>query len=208
MTASAASCRCARRRRRPSDTTVVERDDTEQAHLCLGWRSLANGDDDRWAMSVANQVLGGGMASRLFQEVREERGLAYSVYSHPTAFEDSGYLTIYCGTAPKRAREALAGDRRRRGARCSPTASRSPSWRWRPATSRGRCCSASRTAAGAWVGSGGSLMQRDRITTVDEHVERLRAVTTDDVGRVLHRVLDAPRALAAVGPFEVDELVG
>ena len=58
-------------------------------------------------MSVANQVLGGGMASRLFQEVREERGLAYSVYSHPTAFEDSGYLTIYCGTAPKRAREAL-----------------------------------------------------------------------------------------------------
>ena len=87
---------------------VVEHDDTEQAHLSLGWRSLANRDDDRWALSVANQVLGGGMASRLFQEVREERGLAYSVYSHPTAFADSGYLTIYCGTAPKRAREALA----------------------------------------------------------------------------------------------------
>src|SRR5688572_10115270 len=87
---------------------VVEHDDTEQAHLSLGWRSLTNQDDDRWALSFANQVLGGGMASRLFQEVREERGLVYSVYSHPTAFEDAGYLTIYCGTAPKRARETLA----------------------------------------------------------------------------------------------------
>ena len=55
----------------PVERVIVERDDTEQAHLCLGWRSLSTGDDDRWAMSVANQVLGGGMASRLFQEVRE-----------------------------------------------------------------------------------------------------------------------------------------
>ena len=137
----------------PVERVIVERDDTEQAHLCLGWRSLSTGDDDRWAMSVANQVLGGGMASRLFQEVREARGLAYSVYSHPTAFEDSGYLTIYCGTAPKRAREALeviddvvtvgAGRGHHRGV----------SWPSRPGTWRARCCSVSRTAAGAWVGS-------------------------------------------------------
>src|SRR3546814_4682245 len=50
---------------------IVEHDDTEQANLCLGWRSLAALDDDRWAMAVANQILGGGMASRLFQEIRE-----------------------------------------------------------------------------------------------------------------------------------------
>ena len=55
---------------------------------------------------------------------------------------------------------------------------------------------------------GRSLMQRDRITTIDEHVARLRAVSIADVSRVLHRVLDGPRALAAVGPFEVDELIG
>jgi predicted Zn-dependent peptidase len=51
-------------------------------------------------------------------------------------------------------------------------------------------------------------MQRDRIVTIDEHVERLRAVTADDVARVLHRVLDTPRSLAAVGPFEAEDLVG
>jgi len=191
----------------PVATTIVERDDTEQAHLCLGWRSLSNVDEDRWAMSVANQVLGGGMASRLFQEVREERGLAYSVYSHPSAFEDSGYLTIYCGTAPKRAREALK-------VIDDVVAS---------VLSEGITESELAVAAGYLEGSmllgledsggrmgrlGRSLMQRDRIVTIDEHVERLRAVTTADVGRVLHRVLDTPRALAAVGPFEVDDLVG
>jgi predicted Zn-dependent peptidase len=186
---------------------IVERDDTEQAHLCLGWRSLSAGDDDRWAMSVANQVLGGGMASRLFQEVREERGLAYSVYSHPTAFEDSGYLTIYCGTAPKRAREAL-------DVIDDVVAS---------VLVDGITDAELAVAAGYLEGSmllgledsggrmgrlGRSLMQRDRITTIDEHVERLRAVSASDVSRVLHRVLDGPRALAAVGPFEVSELVG
>ena len=55
---------------------------------------------------------------------------------------------------------------------------------------------------------GRSLMQRSRIVTIDEHVERLRAVTTADVSRVLHRVLDSPRSLAAVGPFAADDLVG
>jgi predicted Zn-dependent peptidase len=191
----------------PVARVIVERDDTEQAHLCLGWRSLSTDDDDRWAMSVANQVLGGGMASRLFQEVREARGLAYSVYSHPTAFEDSGYLTIYCGTAPKRAREALE-------VIDDVVAS---------VLDEGITEGELAVAAGYLEGSmllgledsggrmgrlGRSLMQRDRITTIDEHVARLRAVSIADVSRVLHRVLDGPRALAAVGPFEVDELIG
>ena len=94
-----------------------------------GGAALDVDDDDRYALAVANQVLGGGMASRLFQEVREERGLAYAVYSHPSAYTDTGCLTIYCGTAPKRARETLAvidgvveglladGDHRRRAGR-------------------------------------------------------------------------------------------
>lgn len=185
---------------------LVERDDTEQAHLCLGWRSLDALDEDRWAMAVANQILGGGMASRLFQEVREDRGLAYSVYSHPSAYSDSGYLTIYCGTAPKRAPEALvviddvvAG-----------------------IVEDGVTADELRVAAGYLEGSmllgledsggrmgrlGRGLMHSDHITTVDEHVARLRAVTTDDVQRVLRHVLGGPRALAAVGPFDAEDLV-
>jgi len=186
-------------------SVVVERDDTEQAHLCLGWRSLDYADDDRWAMSVANQVLGGGMASRLFQEVREERGLAYSVYSHPTAFADSGYLTIYCGTAPKRAREALAviDD-----VVATVLADGITETELRVAAGylEGSMLLGLEDSGGRMGRLGRSLMQRDRITTIDEHVARLRAVTIDDVARVLHRVLDSPRALAAVAPFDAEHL--
>ncbi len=186
---------------------AVTRDDTEQAHLCLGWRSLASDDPDRWAMAVANQILGGGMASRLFQEVREERGLAYSVYSYPTAFEDSGYLTVYLGTAPKRAREALRVVDDVVAAIVNDGVTESE-----------RAIAAGYLEGSMLLGledSGGrmgrlgrSLMQRGQITTIDEHVERLRAITTEDVSRVLRRVLLGPRALAAVGPFEADQLVG
>jgi predicted Zn-dependent peptidase len=191
----------------PVPAVVVEEDDTEQAHLCLGWRSLDVDDDDRWAMAVGNQILGGGMASRLFQEVREERGLAYSVYSHPTAFEDSGYLTVYCGTAPQRAREALGviddviagvlAD----GVTDTELAVAS-------GYLEGSMLLGLEDSGGRMGRLGRSLMQRDRIITIDEHIARIREVTTADVSRVLHRVLDAPRALAAVGPFGSAELVG
>jgi predicted Zn-dependent peptidase len=182
-------------------TVVIEHDDTEQANLSLGWRSLSADDDDRWALAVANQILGGGMASRLFQEVREERGLAYSVYSHISSYADSGYLTVYCGTAPSRAPEALAVIERVVA----------------EVLQRGVTPRELEVAAGYLEGStllgledtggrmgrlGRSLMQRDSITTIDEHVARLRAVTPADVDRVLHAVLDGPRVLAAVGPFE------
>ena len=74
----------------------------------MAWRGLAGNDPDRYALMVANQVLGGGMSSRLFQEVREERGLAYTVFSSPASYVDAGVLTLYAGTAPARLPELLA----------------------------------------------------------------------------------------------------
>ena len=73
----------------------------------LGMRALPALDPDRYALTVLNQALGGGMSSRLFQEVREERGLAYSVYSYRAAYDDTGFLAIYAGTAPERVHETL-----------------------------------------------------------------------------------------------------
>ncbi len=72
--------------------------DTEQAHLCLGYKGLPVGHADIYSLIVLNNVLGGSMSSRLFQEVREQRGLAYSVYSYHSSYKDSGMLTIYGGT--------------------------------------------------------------------------------------------------------------
>jgi len=72
--------------------------ETEQAHLCLGYEGLAVDDSKLTAMLLINSVLGGGMSSRLFQEVREKQGLAYSVFSYHLTYLDSGLLTIYAGT--------------------------------------------------------------------------------------------------------------
>lgn len=80
---------------------------TEQNHICLSLPGCSMKDDRQYAMILLNNAIGGGMSSRLFQEIREKRGLAYSVYSYHTAYIDSGLFTIYTGTAPKQTEEVL-----------------------------------------------------------------------------------------------------
>jgi len=80
---------------------------TEQHHICLAFPGCSIHDPRQTAMLVLNNVIGGSMSSRLFQEIRENRGLAYSVYSYHTAYEDSGLFTIYTGTAPEQTSEVL-----------------------------------------------------------------------------------------------------
>ncbi len=72
----------------------------EQVHLCIGFKGLPVGHPDRYAAYVLNTILGGGVSSRLFQEIREKRGLAYTIYSHLSSFLDGGTLTVYAATRP------------------------------------------------------------------------------------------------------------
>jgi predicted Zn-dependent peptidase len=81
--------------------------DTEQAYVLLGSSGLSLRDDDRYALSVLDTILGGGMSSRLFQEVREKRGLAYSVYSFQQSYRDAGLFGVYAGTSPDRVQECV-----------------------------------------------------------------------------------------------------
>jgi predicted Zn-dependent peptidase len=82
-------------------------DDTEQIHIVMGTRSLPRLDDDREALDVVNHVFGGGLSSRLFEEIRERRGLAYSVYSGVSAYADSGAFQMYAGTQPEHGDEVI-----------------------------------------------------------------------------------------------------
>jgi predicted Zn-dependent peptidase len=77
---------------------ITRKKETEQAHLCIGFEGLKVGHDDIYNLILMNNILGGSMSSRLFQDVREQKGLAYSVFSYHSAFEDSGVVTIYGGT--------------------------------------------------------------------------------------------------------------
>lgn len=80
------------------DNKLSRKKETEQAHLCIGYNGLQIGHDDIYSLIILNNVLGGSMSSRLFQDVREQRGLAYSIFSYHSAFLDNGLLTIYGGT--------------------------------------------------------------------------------------------------------------
>ena len=86
---------------------IVEDRPTEQAHLVLGMPGLSRQDDRRYALAVLNNAVGGGMSSRLFQEVRERRGLAYSVYSYSSHHHDTGMFGVYAGCAPGKVDEVL-----------------------------------------------------------------------------------------------------
>jgi predicted Zn-dependent peptidase len=143
----------------------------EQSHVVLGARALRRDDPDRFALAVVDQVLGGGMSSRLFQEVREKRGLAYSVFSYRSAFEETGALAVYCATAPERVDETLdvvRGELDRLvadgGVTESPPRAISPGrWRcrWR---ARRVACTASGAASSRWARSRASTGWSSRST--------------------------------------------
>jgi len=88
-----------------SGTVVAIDDDTEQVHMVVGGRSLRRLDPDREALDIANHVFGGGLSSRLFDEIRERRGLAYSVFSTASAYADTGAWSVYAGSVPEHAAE-------------------------------------------------------------------------------------------------------
>lgn len=87
--------------------TSIRRKATEQSHFCIGLPGVAVGDPQIYSYNLLNNLLGGNMSSRLFQEVREERGLAYSVFSYHSAYSDTGLFTIYAGTAPGQENEVI-----------------------------------------------------------------------------------------------------
>ncbi len=193
-------------RRPPSQDPVpviaVERSG-EQTHIALGWRSLPAGHPDRYALAVANQVLGGGLSSRLFQEIREKRGLAYSVWSSPSPASDAGQFTAYVGTAPEQAATVLELLDREVGR----------------LVAEGITEGERDIAVGCLSGSlvlgledtasrlgriGGLMSALGRVVSVEEDVAGLRAVTVADVAAVVDQVLGAPRSVAVVGPLEGD----
>jgi predicted Zn-dependent peptidase len=78
----------------------VKRKETEQVHMCIGFPGIRHGEESLYSLLTLNNILGGGMSSRLFQKVREELGLAYSIYSYPTSYKDTGLFAIYAASGP------------------------------------------------------------------------------------------------------------
>jgi predicted Zn-dependent peptidase len=178
---------------------TVERP-TEQAHLILGLPGVSRHDERRWALSVLSTALGGGMSSRLFQEVREKRGLAYSVYSYTSGYADLGLFGIYAGCQPRRVGEVLKICRDELGRVADHGLTDEEL-----ANSVGQLCGS--TVLG--LEDTGSLMMRigkselcwGEQLSVDDMLARFAAVTPDQVREVAAEVLGHRPSLAAIGPF-------
>ncbi|MBA2327420.1 MAG: insulinase family protein [Actinobacteria bacterium] len=176
---------------------------TEQAHVVLGMRGLSRHDPDRYALTVLNQAFGGGMASRLFQEVRERRGLAYSVYSYRSSFADTGAVAIYMGTAPGRVEEALAVVDGELGRLVADHGITDAELDAAKGHLKGSIALSLESSISRMHRIGSSELTLGEIPTLDEVVARVDAVGPDDIARIVDRVFGrGERTLAVVGPFE------
>ncbi len=192
---------------RPPERVAVVEQDTEQAHLVMGVRALDRDHADRYTEGVLEHALGGGLSSRLWQSVREERGLAYSIYSFRNGYAGTGALGVYAGTGPEHLGEVLelvvtvfdnlAAD--------------------------GITQRELEVAQGHLVGEmalsledsgarmsriGRALLVHGHAAPVAEYEAAVRAVTVDDVRRVAAQILSGPRSLAVVGPVTESAVAG
>jgi len=185
---------------RGSPLTVVRRP-IEQANLLLGVAGLAARDPRRPALTVLNSVFGGGMSSRLFQEVREKRGLAYSVYSFASSFSDAGLVGLYAGCSPQRAgavAELMLAEFRRLAADGITDEELS--------RARGQLGGASALALEdsdtRMTRLGRSELTLGEFSDLDETLRRIDAVTTDAVRELAAELVSRPLAIAAVGAVD------
>jgi len=180
---------------------VVVRDkETEQAHLVLGGPGIGRLDERRFALGVLNNSLGGGMSSRLFQEIRERRGLAYSVYSYTSQYAGTGIFAVYAGCAPGKVDEVLDLTR-------TELATVAADGLTEAEVARGRGMAKGALVLG--LEDTGSRMTRlgkgellyGEVLSVDDLLARVEAVDAEQVRAVAADLLLEPMSLAVVGPF-------
>ncbi|WP_082802003.1 M16 family metallopeptidase [Herbidospora cretacea] len=178
---------------------VVDRP-TEQANLVLGTTGVSRTDDRRFALGVLNAALGGGMSSRLFQEIREKRGLAYSAYSYTSQYADTGQFGVYVGCLPAKVDDVLKICRDEIARVVSEGFTEEEIVRGK-GQMRGGLVLGLEDTGSRMSRIGKSELVYDRLMSVDEVLERIDAVTAADIAEVASDVLTRPLTLAVIGPF-------
>ncbi len=187
--------------RLPSGYTpgMLRRDkDIEQMHVCLGFPGIAQGNSDIYALSILNNLLGGGMSSRLFQKIREELGMAYSVYSYPTLYPGSGMFTIYAGSSPENAEKVLGQIASELKLLLEEGIDEREFTQAREQLKGGYILGLE-SASSRMSSIGRSKLLMNRALSEDEILARIAEVTQEDVMRVARQILEQPCSVALVG---------
>jgi predicted Zn-dependent peptidase len=176
---------------------------TEQANLVLGMPGVARNDERRFALGVLNAALGGGMSSRLFQEVREKRGLAYSVYSYATQYADAGVFGVYAGCLPKKIGQVLEICREELVKVADHGLTFEELTRGQGQL-RGALVLGLEDTGSRMSRIGKSELVYGELLSVDDILARISEVTMDEVQSVAGDLLSVTPTLAVVGPFDDD----
>ncbi|MGY4770205.1 M16 family metallopeptidase [Kribbella sp. CWNU-51] len=181
----------------------VHHRDVEQAHLVLGMPGLLRNDERRYVAGVLHGIVGGGMSSRLFQEVREKRGLAYSVFTFGSAYADSGMVGVYAGCLPKKAGEVL--DVVRAELELIANGNITPDELLRgKGQMRGSVVMGLEDAGAKMTRIAKAELVYGELPTVDDILHRIDAVTLDDVSQLAAELYAGTPALTVMGPFDED----
>jgi predicted Zn-dependent peptidase len=176
--------------------------DTEQYHVCVGGAGIARDDERRFALRVLEGVLGGTSSSRLFQEIRERRGLAYSVFSYSNLYAHTGEIGLYVGTRPDNLAEALAVVAAELERCVEDPASEEELTRSRE-NLKGRVVLALESTGARMSRLGSSVMNDLPILSVDDMIERIDSVTIEQVREIAAQLFaPAQLSVAGVGPDE------
>lgn len=171
---------------------------TEQNHICMSFPGIQIGHPKQYAMALINNALGGGMSSRLFQEIREKRGLAYSVYSYHSSHADSGLFTVYAGTAPKQTEEVinltteLLHDFSIHGLN-------EQELRKGKEQLKGSLILSLESTGSRMNRLGKNELMIGRHDSLDDMIKRIEAVTSEDIQEVIHVMFAQPYAVGMVG---------
>ena len=184
---------------------IREKRDLEQVHVTAAWPGVSFTDDNYYAMQVYSTILGGGMSSRLFQEVRENRGLAYSVYSFTSSHQDVGLLGIYAGTGPEMAEGMMPVIKGEMEALTKgPT---NEEFKIAVAQLKSGLVMALEATTSRMEQMGRQMLVFDRLIPIEEMISNVEAVTPDDVARTAEQLLVKPDlATAIVGGGDLDRI--
>ena len=172
---------------------------TEQIHLCIGTKGIELGNDDNYAFALANNVFGGGMSSILFQKIREELGLVYSIYSYSTAYKNAGLFTIYAGMNPEQTERVLAKilEEMRRFKEAGMTKELLAKAKEQY---KGNFVMGLENSSGRMMALGRSELLLGYVRTPDEIIGKIEKVTLEQVYDVIRRVFDLDQlSMATVG---------
>ena len=176
----------------------LRRKDIEQTHICLAYPGVGQDDADLYPLSVMNNLLGGGMSSRLFQRIREEMGAAYSVYSFPSTYPNCGTLTIYAGTSPDLA-QRVADELHEQIAALMQGGVTDEEFAMAKDQLRVSYILGLESSSSRMSSIGRSKLLRGKAVDPRDVIARIEAVTKEDTERVLREVFARPFAASAVG---------